>query len=163
MKRFAGIAVLSALCLLIVSFAHADPLGGLIWVGAAAVMVVVYLAYTVVVWISEALVYRLSLKVRFRQGLVYSVITNLVSTIVGGVLRDILGQGGWKGEALGSMTFNLNLIVRSFLVALVVEGAVILVLTEKRHPWKAVLGSVVLANAVSYVITVPTIYFLVVR
>ena len=150
-----------------VSPAHADPLGGM-WAGdamgsgllfAALGALAVFLACVAVVLLVEAKILNLFLKTGFWRCLGYSTPANVASGVVGWLWRMAAGTGGWKLAVVHHEWNTLAvLFVRSYLVAVAVEGLIVVLMVGKRADAKTVIKAVAWANAASYVLAMPFLY-----
>jgi len=145
--------------------AHADPIGGMmaglgaaLFFGALAVLAV-FLAYVAVVLLVEAKILNLFLKVGFRRCLGYSTLANVASGVVGWLWSAAARTGGWKLAIVHHQWNTLGvLFVRSYLVAVAVEGLIVLLMVGKRADARTVIKAVAWANAASYVLSVPVLF-----
>ena len=164
-RRLAWAAAAAAL-LLAAGFspAHADPIGGM-WAGeamgsgllfAALGALAVFLGYVAVVVLVEAKILNLFLKTGFRRCVGYSTLANVASGVVGLLWRIAAQTGGWKLAVVGHQWNRLGvLFVRSYLVAVAVEGLIVLLMVGKRYDAKTVIKAMAWANAASYVLAMP--------
>ena len=161
-RAVAATALVSAA---VVSPAHADPLGGM-WDGLGTALLVlalgalvVFLAYVAVVILVEAKILNLFLKVGFGRCLGYSTLANVASGVVGLLWRMAGQTGGWKLAVVHHQWNTLGvLFVRSYLVAVAVEGLIVLLMLRKQADEKTAIKAVAWANAASYVLSVPFLY-----
>jgi len=150
-----------------ISAARADPLGGM-WAGEAfgramlpiaIAALAVFVAYVAFVLLIEAKILNLFLKAGFRRCLGYSTLANVYSGVVGWLWAVAAQTDGWKAAVLAHEWNRLGvLFVRSYLVAVAVEGLIVLLMAGKRADAKTVLKAVAWANAASYVLTMPFLY-----
>ena len=150
-----------------VSPAGADPLGGM-WTGEAfgrALLIIavaalaVFLVYVALVLLIEAKILNLCLKAGFRRCLGYATLANVISGAVGWLWAVAAQTRGWKAAVMGHEWNELGvLFVRSYLVALAVEGLIVLLMVGKQADAKTVLKAVAWANAASYVLAMPFLY-----
>jgi hypothetical protein len=142
-----------------------DPFGsdfamGMLVIGAV-IAVVVGIGYTAIVSVIEGSLLNRFLKLGLRQALVYSLLANFVSAAVGLLWYIAASQPGWKSALLGSSSGDAVLLfVRSFVVAVAVEGWVVMLLLRDRRKAAAVFKAVAWANVVSYVLSIPLVLVL---
>jgi len=119
----------------------------------------VFVAYVAFVLLIEAKILNLFLKAGFRRCLGYSTLANVYSGVVGWLWAVAAQTDGWKAAVLAHEWNRLGvLFVRSYLVAVAVEGLIVLLMAGKRADAKTVLKAVAWANAASYVLTMPFLY-----
>jgi len=127
--------------------------------GIAIAALAIFLAYVAFVLLIEAKILNLFLKAGFRRCLGYSTVANVCSGVVGLLWSLAARPGGWKVAVLTHEWNRLGvLFVRSYLVAVAVEGLIVLLMAGKQADPKTVLKAVAWANAASYVLTLPFLY-----
>jgi hypothetical protein len=106
----------------------------------------------------EAWVLNRFLQVGYKKTLGYSALINLASWGVSlgwEALARVLGgaSGGWKTAlARGEFSGLAFLFVRSLVVAIVIEGVVLLLMLGRKFEAKKIIGAVAAANGASYVV-----------
>ena len=130
--------------------AGADLIFGLLATGLAVAAFLGLIAATIAV---EAWVLCASLGLKRDEGITYSLWANLASGLVGAVWWLMGGEMGWKTAVLGHHWGIAGMsVVRSYLVTLAVETAVLVLLLRHYPDTKKVLRASALANAASYVL-----------
>jgi hypothetical protein len=120
----------------------------------------VVIPFIIATWFIEAAVLNYILKLGYRRCFSYSLIANLASFFLGLIWVGVLGEAGWK-EALihGEVGRARLLLLRSFVVTVAEEGLIILLLVGKQRDNKATLAAVPAANALTYAIGAPLLYY----